>query len=153
MSGPKLNLTKTPARIAGCFCVLTCVGKKKRRACPPCPGRELRLSIFVAEFIFIDRTDLGSRRKVHEEDRDEGDFFPITGAGRVVVLLWNSESCTGASGLRKNHRAGPGFKNASIAGATITVVDERTNVERTTTSNADGSYQIVALRPSSTRSR
>jgi hypothetical protein len=39
-------------------------------------------------------------------------------------------------------------KNASIAGATITVVDERTNVERTTTSNADGSYQIVALRPS-----
>src|SRR5712671_2135391 len=39
-------------------------------------------------------------------------------------------------------------KNASIAGATITVVDERTNVERTTASNADGSYQIVALRPS-----
>jgi hypothetical protein len=40
-------------------------------------------------------------------------------------------------------------KNASIAGATITVVDERTNEERTTQSNTDGAYEIVALKPSS----
>ena len=39
-------------------------------------------------------------------------------------------------------------KNASIAGATITVVDERTNEERTTQSNTDGAYEIVALKPS-----
>jgi len=39
-------------------------------------------------------------------------------------------------------------KNASIAGATITVVDERTSEERTTKSNTDGAYQIVALKPS-----
>ena len=39
-------------------------------------------------------------------------------------------------------------KNASIAGATVTAVNERTNEERTTTSNPDGTYQIVGLRPS-----
>ena len=39
-------------------------------------------------------------------------------------------------------------KNASIAGATITVVDERTSEERTTQSNTDGAYEIVALKPS-----
>src|SRR3984893_6360009 len=39
-------------------------------------------------------------------------------------------------------------KNASIAGATITVVDERTSDERAVTSNTDGGYQIAALRPS-----
>jgi hypothetical protein len=39
-------------------------------------------------------------------------------------------------------------KNASIAGATITVVNERTSEARTTTSNTDGSFQIAALRPS-----
>src|SRR5260370_6525724 len=39
-------------------------------------------------------------------------------------------------------------KNASIAGATITVVDERTNEERRAKSNPDGSYEILALKPS-----
>ncbi len=39
-------------------------------------------------------------------------------------------------------------KNASIAGATITVVDERTSEERTAKSNTDGAYEIVALKPS-----
>jgi hypothetical protein len=39
-------------------------------------------------------------------------------------------------------------KNASIAGATITVKNERTNEERTATTNSDGAYQITALRPS-----
>jgi hypothetical protein len=39
-------------------------------------------------------------------------------------------------------------KNASIAGATITVVNARTSEARTTTSSTDGSYQIAALRPS-----
>jgi Carboxypeptidase regulatory-like domain len=40
-------------------------------------------------------------------------------------------------------------KGASIAGATVTVKNEATNEERTTTSSPDGTYQIVALRPSS----
>src|SRR5882762_6947271 len=39
-------------------------------------------------------------------------------------------------------------KNASITGATITVFNERTNEERTTKSNAEGLYEIVALKPS-----
>src|SRR3979490_2486975 len=40
-------------------------------------------------------------------------------------------------------------KGASIAGATVTVKNEATNEERTTISSPDGTYQIVALRPSS----
>jgi len=39
-------------------------------------------------------------------------------------------------------------KNASVAGATITVVNERTNEERTTKSSTDGAYDFVALKPS-----
>ena len=39
-------------------------------------------------------------------------------------------------------------KGASIAGATVTAKNEATNEERTTTSSPDGTYQIVALRPS-----
>jgi len=39
-------------------------------------------------------------------------------------------------------------KGAAIAGAAITVKNERTGEERSATSNADGTYQIVALKPS-----
>src|SRR6202171_442112 len=39
-------------------------------------------------------------------------------------------------------------KGASIAGATVSAKNEATNEERTATSNTDGTYQIVALRPS-----
>src|SRR4029077_12218975 len=39
-------------------------------------------------------------------------------------------------------------KGASIAGATITIKNEATSEERTTTSNTDGAYQLAALRPS-----
>jgi hypothetical protein len=39
-------------------------------------------------------------------------------------------------------------KSAAIVGATITVKNEATGEERTATSSTDGTYQIVALRPS-----
>lgn len=39
-------------------------------------------------------------------------------------------------------------KDASIAGAKVTVKDERTNEERTATTGPDGTYQFSALRPS-----
>ena len=38
--------------------------------------------------------------------------------------------------------------SARIAGATVTVVNERTNDERTTTTGNDGAFLVAALRPS-----
>ena len=52
-----------------------------------------------------------------------------------------------ADGCRRNHRPREGSGGAAVPGATITVTETRTNLQRVVVSTGDGVYTAASLAP------
>jgi len=87
-------------------------------------------------------------KEFYEEERNEVQICPTADARRVLCLSGTLNRAIAQVDSGRIIGLVLDAKNASIAGATITVVDERTSEERTAKSNTDGAYEIVALKPS-----